>query len=79
MGRKQVPCREVAMASNDGLSGAARNIGELLGRKNYYFVPFGQDDFEKKPTSLVANFSLVADAAQAALKGTQLQPLLLRS
>ena len=41
----------VAMASNDGLSGAARNIGELLGRKNYYFVPFGQDDPEKKPTA----------------------------
>ena len=47
--------------------------------KYIYFVPFGQDDFEKKPTSLVADFSLVADAAQAALEGRQLQPILLRA
>ncbi len=69
----------IAPSTNDGLSASAASIGALLPRKYIYFVPFGQDDFEKKPTSLVANFSLVADAAQAALKGTQLQPLLLRS
>ena len=69
----------IAPSANDGLSASAASIGALLPRKYIYFVPFGQDDFEKKPTSLVADFSLVADAAQAALKGTQLQPLLLRS
>ncbi len=69
----------IAPSTNDGLSASAASIGALLPRKYIYFVPFGQDDFEKKPTSLVADFSLVADAAQAALKGTQLQPLLLRS
>ena len=69
----------IAPSTNDGLSASAASIGALLPRKYIYFVPFGQDDFEKKPTSLVANFSLVADAAQAALNGTQLQPLLLRS
>lgn len=68
----------VAMASNDGLSGAARNIGELLGRKNYYFVPFGQDDPEKKPSSLVADFSRIGETMQAALEGRQIQPVLLR-
>lgn len=68
----------VAMASNDGLSGAARNIGELLGRKNYYFVPFGQDDPEKKPSSLVADFSRIGETMQAALEGRQMQPVLLR-
>ena len=68
----------VAMASNDGLSGAARNIGELLGRKNYYFVPFGQDDPEKKPSSLVADFSRIGETLQAALEGRQIQPVLLR-
>lgn len=68
----------VAMASNDGLSGAARNIGELLGRKNYYFVPFGQDDPEKKPSSLVADFSRIGETIQAALEGRQIQPVLLR-
>ena len=68
----------IAMASNDGLSGAARNIGELLGRKHYYFVPFGQDDPERKPRSLVADFSRIGETVEAALQGRQIQPVLLR-
>ena len=67
----------IAPSTNDGLAASAASIGALLPRKYIYFVPFGQDDFEKKPTSLVADFSLVADAAQAALEGRQLQPVLL--
>ena len=69
----------IAPSTNDGLSASAASIGALLPRKYIYFVPFGQDDFEHKPTSLVADFSQVADAAQAALEGCQLQPLLLRA
>ncbi len=69
----------IAPSTNDGLAASAASIGALLPRKYIYFVPFGQDDFEKKPTSLVANFSLVADAASAALVGRQLQPILLRA
>ena len=68
----------IAPSTNDGLSASAASIGALLPRKYIYFVPFGQDDFQNKPTSLVADFSQVADAAQAALAGRQLQPLLLR-
>ena len=68
----------VAVASNDGLSGAARNLGELLVRKNYFFVPFGQDDPENKPCSLVADFSRIGETVEAALEGRQVQPLLLR-
>ena len=67
----------VAVSTNDGLAGAAENIGKLLARKHYYFVPFGQDDAEKKPTSLVADFSLIPQTLDAALEGRQLQPLLL--
>jgi dipicolinate synthase subunit B len=67
----------LAPATNDGLSGSAPSIGALLSRKNVYFVPFGQDDCWKKPTSLVADFALVPDAIAAALDGQQLQPLLL--
>ena len=67
----------IAPSTNDGLSASAASIGALLPRRYIYFVPFGQDDPEHKPTSLVADFSLVADAAQAALEGRQLQPLLL--
>ena len=68
----------IAPSTNDGLSASAASIGALLPRKYIYFVPFGQDDPEKKPTSLVADFSLVAGAAQAALENRQLQPILLR-
>ncbi len=68
----------IAPSTNDGLSASAASIGALLPRKYIFFVPFGQDDPEKKPASLVADFSQVADAAQAALEGRQLQPLLLR-
>ena len=67
----------IAPSTNDGLSASAGSIGALLNRKYIYFVPFGQDDPEKKPASLVADFAQVADAAQAALEGRQLQPLLL--
>ena len=67
----------IAPATNDGLSASAVSIGALLARKYIYFVPFGQDDPEHKPTSLIANFDLVVPAARAALEGRQLQPLLL--
>ena len=66
----------IAPSTNDGLSASAPNIGALLGRKQVYFVPFGQDDFRGKPTSLVADFSRTADAVEAALRGEQLQPVL---
>ena len=68
----------IAMASNDGLAAGARNIGELLVRKNYYFVPFGQDDAQAKPNSLVADFSKIPETVEAALRGEQIQPILLR-
>jgi dipicolinate synthase subunit B len=67
----------IAMSTNDGLSASGRNIGELLGRKQIYFVPFRQDDPEGKPCSLVADFSQIPDAIRAALEGRQLQPMLL--
>ena len=67
----------LAVSTNDGLAASARNIGELMCRKNIYFVPFRQDDPEKMPCSLVADFSLIPDAITAALEGRQLQPVLL--
>ena len=68
----------IALATNDALSGAARNIGELLIRRNYYFVPFGQDDPMGKPCSMMADFSRIGETVEAALQGRQLQPVLLR-
>ena len=67
----------VAISTNDALAGAAENIGKLLGRKHYYFVPYSQDDPDKKPTSMIADFSKVDATVEAALKGFQLQPTIL--
>lgn len=66
----------IAVSTNDALGVAAENIGKLLNRKHYYFVPYGQDNPEKKPTSMVANFSKIPDTLAAALHGLQLQPIL---
>lgn len=67
----------IAVATNDGLSGSASNIGALLGRKNIFFVPFGQDDPVKKPCSLVADFTRIEETVEDALAGRQTQPVLL--
>ena len=67
----------IAVSTNDALGAAAENIGKLLGRKHYYFVPFRQDDAENKPTSMVANFTLIPETVAAAVEGRQLQPILL--
>lgn len=67
----------VAISTNDALAGAAENIGKLLARKHFYFVPFGQDDAKGKPTSIVADFTKIPQALDEALEGRQMQPILL--
>ena len=66
----------LAIASNDSLLASAKNIGELFNRKNYYFVPMLQDNIEKKPASLVAEFEMLPQAVSAALRGVQLRPII---
>ena len=65
----------IALASNDALSSNLKNIGAMLTRKNVYFVPMRQDDPEKKPHSLVADFGKLAATLDAALCGKQYQRL----
>ena len=67
----------IAVSTNDALAGAAENIGKLLARKHYYFVPFGQDDPIKKPTSMVADFTKIPQTLESALEGNQIQPILI--
>ncbi len=67
----------VAVSTNDGLAGNAKNIGTLLARKHFYLVPFGQDDCIEKPNSLVADFSKIPETIISALNETQIQPVLL--
>ena len=66
----------IAFSTNDGLTGSFKNIAALYDRKNVYLVPFGQDDFEKKPNSLASDFSLIGRTVAAALDGRQLQPVI---
>ena len=66
----------IAFSTNDALGAAAPNIAELLNRRNIYFVPFSQDDYEKKPRSMASHFGLCEKAMEAALRGEQLQPIL---
>ena len=67
----------LAISTNDGLSGSAENIGKLLNRKNYYFVPFKQDNPITKPRSLVADFSYMIPTIELALEKEQIEPILL--
>lgn len=67
----------IAVSTNDALGTAAQNIGSLLMRKHYYFVPFRQDDPTEKPRSMVADFSLIPQALRAALNGQQIQPVII--
>ncbi len=67
----------IAVSTNDALGANAKNIGELLNRKNIYFVPFRQDDPQGKPTSMISDLGLLADTVAAALEGRQLQPIVL--
>ena len=67
----------IAVSTNDALAGAAENIGKLLVRKHYYFVPFGQDSALEKPTSMVADFEKIPATLQYALEGKQIQPIII--
>jgi dipicolinate synthase subunit B len=65
----------ISLASNDALSANLQNIAKLLSKKYVYFVPMNQDDPEKKPHSLVAEFSLLYPTLHAAFEGRQFRRL----
>ncbi|RXZ76908.1 dipicolinate synthase subunit B [Paenibacillaceae bacterium] len=67
----------LAVSTNDGLGLNAANIAKLLNAKYIYFVPFGQDNPQQKPNSLVARMDLALEACEAALESRQLQPMII--
>lgn len=67
----------VAISTNDALAGSAKNIGDLLNRRNYYFVPFRQDNPITKPRSIVFDPEYIIKTIEAALDNEQIQPILL--
>ena len=66
----------IAVSTNDGLSASASNIGKLLNKKNYYFVPFKQDNPITKPRSLVFDSNYFLKTVSLALKNEQIQPII---
>lgn len=67
----------IAISTNDALGMNFKTIGQLMNMKNIYFVPFGQDNHKTKPNSMIANLDLLPDTIDFALKGKQIQPVLL--
>ena len=74
--RKERPV-VIAISTNNGLSGAAVNIGKLLNMRHYYFVPFGQDNPITKPRSLVFKPEMLIKTIESALDGEQIEPIIL--
>ena len=66
----------ISVSTNDAMGMNFKNIGALYNMKHVYFVPFGQDDWTKKPNSLISHVELIPQSIQAALHGKQLQPVL---
>lgn len=74
--RNQAPVL-IAVSTNDALAANAKNIGLLLNTRHIYFVPYRQDNHQKKDTSIVADMNLITEAAKSALDGKQMQPVML--
>lgn len=67
----------IAISTNDALAGNAKNIGYLQNFRNYYFVPYRQDAPDKKPYSIVADFTKISETVKLAVQGKQIQPIII--
>lgn len=66
----------ISISTNDALGMNMKNIGLLMNAKNVYFVPFGQDNPQKKPNSMIAHTELLIPSLEAAMEGRQYQPVI---
>ena len=66
----------IGVSTNDGLGVTLQNIGCLLNTKNFYFIPFRQDDYVYKPKSLVLDYTYVVETIEYAIEGKQIQPVI---
>ena len=67
----------ISVSTNDALGINFHNIGMMMNMKNIYFVPFGQDNYIKKPNSMIADVSKLGDTIIEAVSGKQIQPVLI--
>lgn len=65
----------ISISTNDAMGMNFKNIGNLMNTKNIYFVPFGQDDYKKKPASLIGDLKLLPNTIDLAMEGRQIQPV----
>lgn len=66
----------ISISTNDALGMNMKNVGLLINAKNIYFVPFGQDNPNAKPNSMIAHTELLIPSLEAALQGRQYQPVI---
>lgn len=69
----------IGLFTNDALGASGQNIMKLMNTKNMFFVPFGQDDYIKKPNSMVAKTEKVIETVQKALNHEQIQPVIIEN
>lgn len=67
----------LGISTNDALGLNGVNIMRLMAAKHIYFIPYGQDDPQKKPTSMVARMEMLPETVEAALAGYQIQPVII--
>ena len=68
----------IGVSTNDGLGKSLQNIATLIDTKNFYFIPFRQDDYLSKPKSLVLDYTYIIDSIKLAMVQKQIQPILAR-
>lgn len=66
----------IFLSTNDALGINLKNVGSLMNLKYLYFVPFGQDSYQNKPTSMVSHIDLIIPTLESALDGVQIQPII---
>lgn len=63
----------IGVSTNDALGSSAKNIGMLMNYKCYYFVPFGMDDCNNKPKSMVCDFTKIKSTIDSAFLGKEIK------
>lgn len=69
----------LAPFTNDALGINGTNIMKLMNTKKIFFVPFGQDDPIKKPTSMTSDIKKLRDTINEAMNERQIQPVIIEN
>lgn len=67
----------ISISTNDALGLNLANIGHLMNTKGIYFVPFSQDNYEKKPKSMIAHTELIISTLELALDEKNMPQIIL--